>query len=118
MNSHWMTNGRDPDDDALLRAMFAEGDRPPYGDETFVKGVMARVEKQASSAQAWRAAAAPALIAFGAAAFYPLLGPVGAVIGQAAAPLLQNAPAISAGGLSLLMAAAAAGGAWLYAERT
>lgn len=118
MNSHWMTNGRDPDDDALMRALFAEGDRPPYGDETFVKGVMARVEKQAASQQAWRAAAAPALIAFGAAAFYPLLGPLGALIGQVAAPLLQNAPTIGAGGLSLLMAAAAAGGAWLYAERT
>ena len=117
MNGHWMTNGRDPDDDALMRALFAEGDRPPYGDETVVKGVMARVEKQAASQQAWRAAAAPALIAFGAAAFYPLLGPLGALIGQAAAPLLQNAPAIGAGGLSLLMAAAA-GGAWLYAERT
>ena len=118
MNRHWMMNGREPDDDARLRALFAEGERPPLGDEAFVRRVMAPVEAHAVQAKAWRSAAIPAAAAFGLAVIWPFLGPVGAMLGQAAQPILQNAPMMGAGGLSALMALAAAGGAWLYAERS
>ena len=115
MMTRIMNNDRDPD--ALMRALFAEGDRPPMGDETFVRGVMARVEADAARSKAWRNTAAPAIAALGAAAIWPFLGPLGAIVGQAFAPILANAPSVGAGGLTVLMAFAAAGGAWLYSER-
>lgn len=118
MNSLWMTDRREPDDEALLRALFAEGERPPYGDEAFVRRVMAPVEADAVRAKAWRSAAIPAVGAFGLAAVWPFLGPLGALFGQIAAPVLQSAPMVSASGLSALLVVAVAGGAWLYAERS
>jgi hypothetical protein len=118
MNSHWMTERHEPDDDALLRALFAEGERPPYGDEAFVRRVMAPVEAEVVRTKAWRSAAVPALAAFGLAAVWPFLGPLTALFGQVAAPVLQNASMMSASGLSALLALGIAGGAWLYTERS
>jgi hypothetical protein len=118
MNSHWTTERRELDDDALLRALFAEGERPAHGDEAFVRRVMAPVKADAVRSQAWRSTAIPAVGAFGVAAMWPFLGPLGALFGQIASPVLQNAPMVSASGLSLLLALAIAGGAWLYADRS
>jgi len=114
----WMSNDREPDDDALLLAMFASADRPAHSDPAFVGSVMQRVDGEAARGKAWRSAAIPAAVALGIGAFWPFLGPIGALIGQAAMPVLHAAPGVGAGGLSMILAFAAAGGAWLYAERT
>jgi len=108
----------DDEAEALMRSLFAEGGRPPMGDEAFVKGVMARVDADVQRAKVWRSAAIPGVAALGVAVFWPFMGPVAALLGQIAQPILQNAPNVGAGGLTLLMAAAAAGGALVYAERT
>lgn len=103
-------------DEALMRSLFAEGARPPMGDETFVSGVMARVEAGESrrqsvfSAVVWTAGAGAAL--FGTVNFTTIL----AEVSRAAAAV--NLPVMGGGASMLLMIAAVAGGAWLFSERT
>ncbi len=104
-------------DEALMRSLFAEGAvAPPMGDETFVSGVMTRVEAGESrrqsvfSAVVWTAGAGAAL--FGAVNFTTILAETSRIAAAV------NLPVMGGGASMLLMIAAVAGGAYLFSERT
>ncbi len=103
-------------DEALMRSLFAES-AAPMGDETFVGGVMTRVSKDAAQAQSrvtWMVWLGVALAAFLAATNFTAIV---AEVSRAFAETNWAVPAMSGSASVLLLVAAAAGGAYLFAER-
>ncbi len=104
-------------EDRALKALFADAPRPAWGDETFVAGVMARVEAhEAKKKSRWNAALFGGL---GLMAGFVALN-YGEVIGafyRSVGPLAADVPQLGAGGLTALLALAAAGAGWAYSER-
>ncbi len=104
-------------DDAMLRALFAEGERPPMADERFVAKVMGRVQEERARVQewvnwgVWAGAAAAGLM-------FVAKGP--AIVAELSRVVMASgleAPALSGGMGLLVLAGLASAGAWLFSER-
>lgn len=104
-------------DEALMRSLFAGG-AAPMGDERFVAAVMTRVGDDAAKRQArvtgliWAGGAAAAFL--GATNFTAIV----AELSRAFAAAEWSLPALSGGGAMLALVALAAGGAYVFSERT
>lgn len=104
-------------EDARMRALFGEMQRPPMGDEDFVRSVMGRVQDVRVSSRVRRNAMAIGGAALLGAVLWPFKGAIGAAITLSAARYAVDLPMLSSGGAALLIAAAASLAALAYAER-
>jgi hypothetical protein len=104
-------------EDARMRALFGEMQRPPMGDEDFVRSVMGRVQEVRVSSRVRRNAMAIGGVALLGAVLWPFKGAIGAAITLSAARYAVDLPMLSSGGAALLIAAAASLAALAYAER-
>jgi hypothetical protein len=102
--------------DAALRALFAEADRPPMGDERFTKAVMARVQAQASWRRQVRMAVGVGLGACAAALLAPHLGGGAADISSSLTVAAAMTPGLGASAATLLGFGLLCAAGWAMAD--
>jgi predicted cation transporter len=103
--------------DVAMRALFGDVPRPPLGDEAFVRSVMTGVERDKSARAVSRNAAAIGGTALLGAMLWPVREPLGLAFVAGLEQGAANLPTVSAGALSLIIAAVVSAAAWVYAER-
>lgn len=103
--------------DAALRALFASAERPPLGDEAFVRHVMGRVH-EASARRGERAVMALGVVLVGlAVTLAPQLGTAAGELGLAFVKNMPHLPELSAQATGMLLAMGLAVAGWIYSER-
>jgi hypothetical protein len=105
------------EEDSRMRALFGDVARPPFGDDAFVKSVMARVAVEKSAERARRSAFSMGALAFIGASLWPFRDPIALALTGAFDRVLIDLPSLSAGATTLLVAAVVSAAAWAYAER-
>ncbi|MDX2234370.1 MAG: hypothetical protein NW200_07715 [Hyphomonadaceae bacterium] len=101
-----------------MRALFAQGARPPMGDEDFVQSVMTRVQDVRAADKVRRNVAVLGATAFAGAVLWPFRDALGAGITLSMARFAHDVPMLSGGATALLIAAAATLAALAYTERS
>lgn len=103
--------------DARMAALFGAAPRPPMGDEAFVRGVSAGVERIEHGRRNRLAMAAGLALAAGATALMAN-GPMAiGMLADSYAGYMQYAHQLGGGASALLLAAALSAFGWAYAER-
>jgi hypothetical protein len=104
-------------EDARMRALFGESQRPPMGDDEFVHAVMYRIQEVRVSGKVRRNALALGAVALTGALLWPFKSAIGTAITLSAVRFAPDLPMLSSSATALLIAAAASIAALAYAER-
>lgn len=116
MTSPAIQNRTTIDDDLLLTSLFTVARPAPADDETFVSGVMSRVQADVSSINSWTTAIGATVAVLGIVSVAPYAPTIFTVLADTFTVVTADLP-LSAAGFTLVLTMLGVGGTWWALER-